>query len=488
MMRNGLIALTAIALASSASYAPQSDAQSTKSAAPRAISPSEKAQGAKYHPDLLAEYGGAYEGTQATYVTRVGKKISLQSGLSNAEGDFTVTLLNSPVENAFAIPGGYVYVTRQLLALMNDEAELASVMGHEVGHVAARHSAKRNTTSTIGQILSMGVGALTGNTALSQLAGYGTQLYTLGFSRKQEYQADDLGVTYLARGGYDPYAASSMLASLGAETALQSRLSGQARNIPAWASTHPNSTDRVTRARKQASATGIPQGKGARNRDAFLNMLDGMLYDDDPKEGFVSGQQFLHPVLKLKFAAPAGYQIVNGTEAVTISGSGAKAQFSAGRMPGNGLAGYIDAVFKSIAGNSTINYSEIRNIEINGIHAAQASARANNASGQVDVVVTAYDFGPMAYHFMTIAPAGQGTGPLASLVNSFSRMSDAEAKAIKPRVVDVVAVKAGDTPASLSARMAYSDYRLERFLTLNALDQNSRLTPGQKVKLIIYGP
>lgn len=487
MMRNGLIALTAVAIASSASFAPQSDAQSTNRATPRSISASEKAQGAKYHPDLVAEYGGAYDGPQAAYVTRVGKKISLQSGLSNAEGDFTVTLLNSPVENAFAIPGGYVYVTRQLLALMNDEAELASVMGHEVGHVAARHSAKRNTTSTIGQILSMGVGALTGNSTLGQLAGYGTQLYTLGFSRKQEYQADDLGVTYLARGGYDPYAASNMLASLGAETSLQSKLNGQTRDIPTWASTHPNSADRVARARKQAAATGIQQGQGARNRDTFLNMLDGMLYDDDPKEGIVNGQQFLHPTLKLKFTAPTGYAIVNGSQAVTITGSGAKAQFSAGRMPANGLPGYIESVFKSVAGNSPISYGEIRNIEINGIRAAQASARANSSSGEVDVVVTAFDFGQMAYHFLTIAPAGQGTGPLSALINSFSKMSDTEAKAIKPRVVDVIEVKAGDTPASLAARMAYPDYRIERFLTLNALDQSSKLTPGQKVKLIVYG-
>ena len=100
----------------------------------------------------------------------VGKRIAVQSRLSNSQGDFTVTLLNSPVENAFAIPGGYVYVTRRLLALMNDEAELASVLGHEVGHVAARHSNKRNSTSTIGRILSMGLGVLTGSSQLGQLA------------------------------------------------------------------------------------------------------------------------------------------------------------------------------------------------------------------------------------------------------------------------------------------------------------------------------
>jgi len=125
----------------------------------RSISASDKAQGAQANPELVKQYGGRYTGPQAAFVERVGKRVAVQSGLSNAQGDFTVTTLNSPVENAFAIPGGYIYVTRQLLALMNSEAELASVLGHEVGHVAARHSQSRNTRSIIGSILAAGVRA-----------------------------------------------------------------------------------------------------------------------------------------------------------------------------------------------------------------------------------------------------------------------------------------------------------------------------------------
>jgi len=123
----------------------------------RSISATDKAQGDQAHPQLLAQFGGAYTGPQATFVERDGKRVAVQSGLSNAGSDFTVTLLDSPVENAFAIPGGYIYVTRQLLALMTSEAKLASVMGHEVGHVAARHAASRNTRATIGGLLARGV-------------------------------------------------------------------------------------------------------------------------------------------------------------------------------------------------------------------------------------------------------------------------------------------------------------------------------------------
>jgi len=245
----------------------------------RSISASEKAQGAQAHPQLLAEFGGAYNGPQAAFVDRVGKRIATQSGLSGASSDFTVTLLDSPVENAFAIPGGYVYVTRQLLALMNSEAELASVMGHEVGHVAARHSAGRQSRSTIGSLLAAGAGALTGSDLVARGAGAFAQIYTLKYGREQEYQADALGVRYLNGAGYDPYAAADMLAALDASTTLATTAAGRSgQRIPTWMSTHPNGADRVRRAEQLAKTTGKPESVPAQDT-AFLRMLDGLRYD-----------------------------------------------------------------------------------------------------------------------------------------------------------------------------------------------------------------
>lgn len=456
----------------------------------RSISAGDKRQGAEAHPQLLQEFGGAYPGRQASYVSAVGKRIAVRSGLSNSQNDFTITLLNSPVNNAFAIPGGYVYVTRQLMGLMNDEAELASVLGHEVGHVAARHSNKRNTTSTIGQILSAGLGILTGSSQLGQIAGYGAQLYTLRFSRKQEYQADDLGIRYLAGASYDPYAASSMLASLNAQSALDARVTGQDnRSVPSWASTHPNGEDRVRRARTEAAKTGVAAGRGMRNRDAFLAALDGALYEDDPKQGIVDGRSFKHPELRIIFTVPQGYTMANGNDAVSISGSGGQAQFSGGRNSAGGLPGYIDAAFRSLAGQGgSISYGDVRRTQVNGIDAAYATAQATSGQSRVDVTVFAYQpAAATAYHFVLITPAGQGIGPFGSLVQSFGRLSEAQAAAIKPRRIDVVTVKAGDTVNSLAGRMAYADYRLERFLTLNALPANAALRSGQKVKIVVWG-
>jgi predicted Zn-dependent protease len=257
----------------------------------RSISATEKAQGAQAHPQLLAEFGGRYAGPQAAYVERVGKRIAVQSGLSGAQNDFTVTLLDSPVENAFAIPGGYVYVTRQLLALMNTEAELASVMGHEVGHVAARHAAGRQTRSTIGSLLAAGAGALTGSDIAGRVAGGLAQVYTLKYGRDQEYQADALGVQYLSGAGYDPYAAADMLSALDASTALAGSTTGKSGGrIPTWMSTHPNGADRVRRAEQLAVKTGRPDTAPPQDV-TFLRMLDGLRYDGGTGAGATAAKK-----------------------------------------------------------------------------------------------------------------------------------------------------------------------------------------------------
>jgi predicted Zn-dependent protease len=455
------------------------------------ITASDRTAGAQAHPQILEEFGGVYESKQAAYVTKVGRRIALQSGLSNAEGDFTISLLNSPVNNAFAVPGGYVYVTRQLLALMNSEAELASVLGHEVGHVAARHSKQREKRARLGgfgAILATVAGSVllgdTGAKLGQQLGGTLAQSYVLGFSRDQEYEADDLGVSYLARTGYDPFAASSMLASLAAQTSLDTRAQGQKeQSLPSWQRTHPDPASRVTRAANRAQGTSA-SGK-ERNRDEFLAVIDGMIYGDDPKQGIVDGQNFSHPDLRLSFSAPGGYAMSNGSRAVTVRGSGGQAQFSGAPYNGD-MNSYIGQIFKSVGGaNNTINYGNISRTTVNGIAAATASASVNAQSGPVVVTVFAYEFAAnTAYHFLTITPSN--SNPFGSMFDSVRRLSSQEASGIKPRRISVVTVKSKDTISSLAERMAYRDLQIERFLTLNALSSNATLTPGQKVKLVVY--
>lgn len=490
-MKKWILAGSAFAFLAAQGYSPELEAKKSSAAVPQSISAKDKATGAKAHPELLAEFGGLYEAPQAAYVTTVGRKVAAQSGLANQPTEFTISLLNSPVNNAFAIPGGYVYVTRQLMALMNNEAELASVLGHEVGHVAARHSQKRNSRATqaglgavlatvLGGVLLGGDGAKLGQ----QLGGALAQRYVLGYSRAQEYEADDLGVTYLTKSGYDPVSSSTMLASLAAQTALDARRAGKTGNaLPEWASTHPDPASRVSRARQRAVAMGA-KGKTT-NRDAFIQMLDGMLYDDDPKQGVVEGNSFRHPELKLGFNAPSGFILSNGTQAVSVNGTGGQAQFSGAAYDGN-LETYVGNVFKAVGGQTPINFGQVRRTTINGLDVGYATGQATTQSGQVDVTVYVYVFGPnTAYHIVAINPVGAST--FNSMFQSVRRLNAAEIAAIKPRRIDIVTVKSGDTIRSLSDRMAYPDYKAERFQVLNGLGANDTLKPGQKVKIVVQG-
>lgn len=478
---------TGAAVLGSVSFVPKAEALVAQA---QSITAAEKKQGSEVHPKLLEEFGGAYQVPQTSYVVQVGKGIAVQSGLGNARDDFTVTLLNSPVNNAFAIPGGYVYVTRQLLALMNDEAELAAVLGHEVGHVAARHSEKRQKAaqrnSIIGLLGQIGAAVLLGDGAAGQLGqqvfGTGSQLLTLKYSRKQEEEADDLGVRYLSTAGYDPRALSSMLASLAAQQAIDARAQGgNARSVPEWASTHPDPARRVSRAAAAAGKFGGTQ----RNRDVFLTRIDGLLYGDDPKQGMVQGNEFLHPDLGLKFAVPQGFAMQNGTSAVSITGQSAQAQFSMAPYSGD-LNRYVDQAFRAVGGNTQLNYGQIQRTTVNGLPAAYATARVATRQQTLDVTVFAYSFANnRAYHFAAITPAGR-SDLFTPMYQSVRRLSGVESASIRPRRLRVVTIRRGDSVQTLAGRMAYSDYRVERFLALNGLSANTVLTPGQKVKIVTY--
>ncbi len=455
----------------------------------------EKETGAKYHPEILKEFGGAYQSPQTAYVERVGKKIALQSGLATAESDFTVTFLNSPVNNAFAIDGGYVYITRQLAALCNSEAEMAGVLGHEVGHTAARHSKKRQQQSTIAGILGvLGTigGAVLGDVGgpLGALGGFAreysgalAQLLTLSYSRGQEEQADDLGIQYLSSAGYDPTALSDMLRSLALQTAVDAKTAGQNGGpIPEWASTHPDPAKRVVRAGNVAKRYPVAT---FRNADAHLAAINGMLYDDDPKEGVIDGQDFIHPDLRLKFSVPTGYGMSNGSQAVSINGSGGQGLFTTAAYNGNRGA-YMDAAFKAVSGDKqTINYGTITQTTVNGIPAFTASADVQSQNGMVRVIVYAYEFAAdQAFHFVTVSPAN--SSPFTGMYQSVARISQNEASAVKPRKVRVVTVGKSDSIASLAERMAYKNFQTDRFLALNGMTSSSTLKTGQKVKIVTY--
>jgi predicted Zn-dependent protease len=243
----------------------------------------------------------------------------------------------------------------------------------------------------------------------------------------------------------------------------------------------------MQRALAAARATGR-LGSGIRNRDVFLRELEGLYVDDDPAQGVIEGASFTHPDLRIQFSVPQGYLMSNGTDAVTISGSAGKAQFRGGQFNGT-LDNAVLLAFRQLTrGEANIPVPLPQHVTINGMPAAITTARVNTDSGLIDASVAAYQWDPQrVYYFVMLTPGGYGVQPFATMINSLRRITPAEAAAIRPRIMHVETVRPGDTVQSLASRMAYRDFRLERFLSLNGLAPNAVLTPGQKVKLVVYG-
>ena len=479
------ITVSAVALASSAAVTAQYPG--------RTIDPRYVAHAQRQHPQVVAEFGGAETGARAGYVNAIGHRVAAQSGIYNPGAAFRFTLLNSAVHNAFTVPGGYVYVTRQLMTLADNEAELAFAIAHEAAHISAQHAqqreaiARRNSYGALAaRILGSIIGGSFGNAvaARSQLSA---TLETLSFSREQEYQSDTLGIRYLIGAGYDPAGAPGILAAIGRATTLEARVQGRTnRQLPEWASTHPLNQNRIQRAITDARATGR-LGTGALNREQFLAQLDGVYVDDDPEQGIIDGRTFSHPDLGMQFTVPVGYMMQNGTREVSIRGSAGQAEFSGGRYSGS-LESYVAGVIGEFT-QRQVHPAQVQRRIINGIPAATTTIRAQTRSGGVvDASIVAYQWEPgTIYHFVLLTAGGTSLGPFWQMVQSTRKLTASERAQIRPRVIDIVTVRPGDTVQALASRTAYREYKLERFLALNNLAPGAALRPGQKVKLVVHG-
>ena len=451
-----------------------------------AVLPQERQVGAEQHPQLLAEFGGAYEGPEARYVARVGERIAAAAGLRE---QCNFTLVNTDVVNAFAVPGCYIYVTRGLFGIVNSEAELASVLGHEVGHIVAAHSRRQQRRSLLTGLGALAVGLLTGSERLAAVAGRTAELFTLRYSRKQEFESDELGIGYMRSAGYDPGAAAGMLQSLGRHDAFQARARGgdDAKSIPAWARTHPLTDERIQRARQEAAATG-PADRIVDGEEPYLREVDNLLYGDDPQQGFVLGRRFAHPAMRISFEAPQGYTLTNSPAAVLIDGQdGARGQFGGAALHSGGLEAHASALVEQLLGGaSSVQLGDAQRTVINGLETIIVPANVRSQQGEGEVTVAVYRAGGQAYHFIIVAPAGTDPSQIARLIGSFRMLTAEEVQSLRPRVIEVVRVGPGDTPATMAARMAVEGDRLQHFLMLNDRDAGAPLRPGEAVKLVSY--
>ena len=451
------------------------------------IEEAERKLGAEQHPQLLAEFGGAYQGPEAAYVRGLGEKLA---GVAGLEGQCTFTLVNTDVVNAFAVPGCYIYVTRGLFAIVNSEDELASVLGHELGHIVGDHGERQQKRSILRNLGVLAVGMLTGSERLTELAGRAAEFFGLRYSRKQEYESDDLGIRYLKDAGYDPHAAADMLDALGRQEQFMTATSGrdEAESIPEWARTHPLSENRSRRAREQAVAAGVQPGAVDESEAPYLDQVDGLLYGDDPEQGFVRGSRFDHPVMRIGFEAPPGFTLANSPRAILISGPGGiRGEFGGGRLPPGGLEGYTEALIAAFLQDARASVGAPTALTVNGVPALVTPVEVQAQEGVVALTFVAYAGpGGAAYHFVVATPPGEGAAhAIAALFGSFRLLTAAEAQGLRPRVVQVVTAAHGDTLRSLAGRMA-SENPLPHFLMLNGRTADQAVRPGERLKIVTF--
>jgi predicted Zn-dependent protease len=432
------------------------------------------------HLRILAAYGGVYENPQLQAV--LDKTVEhLVAASERPDLKYQVTILNSPAVNAFALPNGQLYITRGLVALANDESELASVMAHEMAHVIARHAAIREDQVRQAALVNRVAVDLLADPQLGALALAKSKIALANFSRAQEFEADGIGVGISARAGFDPYGAERFLTSMGQNQRLKStERGGIDPRAPDFLSSHPATPERITNAVANARQFSGP-GAGERDRAEYLHLLDGLTYGEDPSEGFVRGRKFLHPKLGFSFTAPDGFTLDNTARAVFgVKNGGAQAlRLDVVRVPAEQtLPQYLTSGWiENIDGKS------VQELTVGGFPAATAIAKGDQWSFRLYVV----RFGSEVYRVIFAAKHRTDAvdKTFRDSLNTFRRMTVTEMQQARPQHLKIVTVKPGDTVERLAHRMAVSDRAVDRFRVLNGLGPNDRLKPGTLIKLVV---
>ena len=443
--------------------------------------------GRQEHPKIVAQFGGEYaDPAVRDAVARVGGSLAARSEMPELDWRFTV--LNSDIVNAFALPGGFVYVTRGLLALASSEAELAGVLGHEIGHVTARHAAQRYSTGVLAQAGTVAAtilgGVLLGDAGarLAQTTvGGGAQLALAGYSREQEFEADELGIRYLGRASYDPGAMARFLEKLQLETALQAELAGRpgAADEFSLLQSHPRTPDRVRQAIREAGEAGRPADPRVL-REEYLRAIDGLSWGGDARNGFVKNAVFAHPELRFRFEVPRGFRIVNGDSAVVAVGPDrVQIVFDRdARAPRGQMAAYL----------RQIGADAVEDTSAGGLPAATGIGRIRDRAGQVQdlrIFLIAGDQAVWRFRFLSPPSATpRHAEALRQTAFSFRQLDAATAASLRPHRIALVRAARDDSAETLARRMAVQDAALRRFQVMNGLRPGEALVPGQTYKII----
>lgn len=429
---------------------------------------------------MIALFGGEYNYPSAKHFVD-DMLVKLAKAGDNPAQPYTVTILNSPVVNAFALPPDKIYVTRGLLALANDASELAAVMAHEIGHITAHHALLRAEQEKRAALISQAANVIESRQRGAEVEA-SERLSIASFSRQQELDADEIGIKNMAKAGYDPYAASRFLTTLGIDAQLRASSMGESGETsqPDLLATHPSTPERVEHALAIARQIG-PPGTGTTDRTAYLAAIDGMMFGDDPADGMIRARVFIHPRLRFTFVAPDGFVLENSSQAVLgVKAGGLEAlrldsvRLDAATPLDTYLAsGWIDGLLPS----------SVQSTEVNGMRAVTASARAGEWNFRVAVI----RFDPKDVYRLIFAIRNlndEAEKRFSASIASFRRITREEANDVRPLRIVIVTSKPGDTVEALASKMGVLDRPLEHFELINGLTHTGPLPPGEHYKIV----
>lgn len=440
--------------------------------------------GKQEHPKILRQFGGAYDhDAMSQYVDDLGQRLAKVSELPNLKWTFTV--LDDPIINAFALPGGYIYISRGLISLAENEAELAAVLGHEIGHVTARHSAQRYSKSVLTGVGATLLGIVVGGPA-GDLANYAGQAYIASYSRDHEMEADMLGIRYMAKLGYDPQASATFFQKLADHTETTARMQGQKGKQSHYSifASHPDTRSRIVASENIAKS--YPADLNLTNRSVFLAQIDGLDYGPSIKQGIIDAQSFIHPDLRFRFDAPENFELINKPELVAATHDNGSAMIfqmtrsKVGKIP---MTQYLTSVW---ANKYTLQ--DVQPLRVNGLDAATGIVRLNTKNGVRDIRYLVIGDDDEIFQFRFITPTHltqQMELPFRRTTYSFERLSQRDAKNIKGLHIALHRVGRGDTLQSLAQRMKVEKLQEDWFKVLNKETLKDGLQAGETVKLVV---
>ena len=444
----------------------------------------EIAVGRESDPQIRAEMGVYGDAELQKYVSDIGMRLARASERPNLPWQFTV--VDQPAINAFAVPGGFIYITRGILAYLADEAELVGVLGHEIGHVTARHSAQQYTRSLGGMIGLTALGAFVpAARPFGQLSETALGVLFLKYGRDDELQSDRLGAGYALAGGWDPAGVPGMLSTLG----RLDQAAGDRKGIPNFLSTHPDPLARVQEITPEVQQMRTNRPGLVTDREALLRRVDGLIYGDNPDQGITRGRTFLHPPLRFRLDFPEQWEIANTPQQVVAKAPGADvylvlqlAPTPAGRTVEDiALTGMRNAGFRAIEGERTT---------INGLEAFVGLYEGQvEGLGVVGVRAGHIAHGGNVYMLAGIVPADlfrQADATFLASIRSFQPLSAADAAAIRPNRIDLYVVRAGDTWAGLAER-SRGAIAADSLAIMNNVAPATPPPVGTRIKIVVEG-